>query len=500
MPTPTALSAKQQTELTMLISSRKWSAAKIFLKKNVAAKASAASNDDDGTPKPTLGLYLLHLALRSMAPLSIIAILLDPARGGHRLSVTTPESSTGMLPLHLACRYGASPSVVNLILMHHPSAIDVKDEADKTAMDYAKSPTYPQQSGTGQVEVVAVLKRAEGYQTIAAMVQRQAGAEMEQRLEMLEARHSQAGAKTFEGERQRHESELEQLREETQTKEEENRRLRQKLDLLRRGLELERSDRLRQEDERKARQASADGSVATLLGQLRQELYATQKWAVIMELEALAAKSTASNLERRLSHAEEDLAALKDATNQSVFSSMFGPAGTTEGTSAQRIRQLEELIDTKDEESVRLARRVAKLESMLQTANDTIENLENENDAFKERIKDLEDEAGEGAGSGSPAQRGRSRNAKSLESRDATEVVQPSENEVGDGNDDDDDDDAAPFYALEGMQTALKRAISGGEELMNKDLTQAKDKLSASGNPASPKSTASITSLFSACL
>lgn len=491
MSNPTALSAKQQAELTMLISSRKWSAAKIFLKKNLAAKASsssATSNNGGGTTKPTVGLYLLHLALRSMAPLSIVTILLDTTKGGHPLSITTPESSTGMLPLHLSCRYGAPPSVVNLILMHHPSAIDVKDESGKTAMDYAKSPTYPQQSGTNQMEVVAVLNRAEGYQTIAAMIQRRAGAEMEQRLEV----HSQDAAKKLEDTREQHQAEVEQLREEVQQTKKDNHRLRQKLDLLRRGLELERSDRVRQEHATKSRQASADGSMATLLGQLRQELYATQKWAVVMELEALAAKSTATNLERRLSHAEEDLAALRAETNQSVFSSMFGSttSSSTEDTSIQRIRELEELIDTKDDEGVRLARRVAKLEGMLQKANDTIEDLENENDAFKELILELEDEEGEGTASGSHTRRGRSRIAKSLESRDPTEVVQPSGKKG--------DDDAAPIYALEEMQIALKRALSGGEELVSKDLKQAKDKLSVS-DAASPKSATPITSLFSVC-
>ena len=376
--------------------------------------------------------------------------------------------------------------------MHHPSAIDVKDESGKTARDYAKSPTYPQQSGTNQVEVVAVLNRAEGYQTIADMIHRQAGAEMEQRLELLEAKHTKELTTKLEDTNHQHETDTDQLRKEVQRKEKENSRLQQKLDLLRRGLELERSDRVRQEDELKSRQASADGTMATLLGQLRQELYATQKWAVIMELEALAAKSTATNLERRLTHAEEDLAAMREASNQSVFSSMFGSTSSTEETSVQRIRELEELIDTKDEEGVRLARLVAKLEGIVQKANDTIENLETENDAFKERIAELEDEEGEGAASGSHARRGRSRNAKSLESRDATEVVQPSEKEAGDA--------AAPFYALEDMQTALKRALSGGEELMSKDLAQAKDKLSAPDAAASPKSATSIISLFSVCL
>ena len=267
------MSSNQAAELTKLISSRKWSAAETFLE---ASDASAS--------KPTFGLYLIHLALRSMAPLSIVATLLDTTRGGHPLSVTTPESATGMLPLHLACWYGAPPSVVDLILMHHPSAIDVKDEFGKTPMDYAKK-----QTGKSRTDVIAVLNRAERYETIATMIHRQAGAEMQ---ELLETKHSKE--------------------------------------------------------------------------QLRKELYATQKWAVVMELEALAAKNTASNLERRLAHAKEDLAALQ---NQSVFSSMFGSTSSTEETSARRIRELEELIDAKDGDGVRLARRVAELEGMLQKAN-----------------------------------------------------------------------------------------------------------------------------------
>ena len=351
------MSSNQAAELTKLISSRKWSAAETFLE---ASDASAS--------KPTFGLYLIHLALRSMAPLPIVAILLDTTRGGHPLSVTTPESATGMLPLHLACWYGAPPSVVDLILMHHPSAIDVKDEFGKTPMDYAKK-----QTGKSRAEVIAVLNRAEKYETIATMIHRQAGAEMQ---ELLESKHSTE--------------------------------------------------------------------------QLRQELYATQKWAVVMELEALAAKNTASNLARRLAHAKEDLAALQ---NQSVFSSMFGSTSSTEETSARRIRELEELIDAKDGDGVRLARRVAELEGMLQKANDA------------------------------------------NESRDAIEVVQTNEKE----EDDAEDDDVEPLYASEDMQMFLKRDMDGGEELVSKDLTKAKDKLSTS-DAASPKAATSMPSLFSVCL
>ena len=362
------MSSNQAAELTKLISSRKWSAAETFLEKN----SSAAKASDASASKPTFGLYLLHLALRSMAPLPIVAILLDTTRGGHPLSVTTPESATGMFPLHLACWYGAPLSVVDLILMHHPSAIDVKDEFGKTPMDYAKK-----QTGKSRKEVIAVLNRAEAYQTIATMIHRQAGAEMQ---ELLESKNSKE--------------------------------------------------------------------------QLRQELYATQKWAVVMELEALAAKNTASNLERRLAHAKDDLAALQ---NQSVFSSMFGSKNSTEETSVQRIRELEELIDAKDGDGVRLARRVAELEGMLQKANDAVGNLE--------------------------------------ESRDNIEVAQTSEKE----EDDAEDDDVEPLYASEDMQMFLKRDMDGDEELVSKDLTKAKDKLSTS-DAASPKAATSMPSLFSVCL
>ena len=491
---PSALSAKQQAELTMLITSRKWSATKLLLKKISAQGSSTSETNTNGkgeaSSKATVGLYLLHLALRSMAPLSIVTILLDATAVGHPLSITTPESSTGMLPLHLACRYGAPPSVVNLILMHHPSAVDVRDGADRTAVDYAKGPTYPQQSGTGQVEVVAVLDRAEGYQAIATMIQRRAGAEMEHRLGVLEAKHTREMTNKLDEAKRQHEAETDELREEMQRKEKENARLQQKLELLRRGLELERSDRARHDDETKSRQASADGSMANLLGQLRQELYATRKWAVVMELEAMAAKSSANNMERRLSYAEEDLTALREANRP--FSSIF--SSPKEDTAAVRIHELEDIIDTKDEEGVRLARRVAKLEGMVQTANDTIENLERQNDLAQGRIAELKDgrEGNRSTASGSHASRGRSRVAKSLESRDTNDVVQT-------GDDEEDGHNAAPFNALEDMQTALKRALSGGEELLSTDVSKAKDTLSTS-NVASPMSATSIASLFSVCL
>jgi hypothetical protein len=140
--------------------------------------------------------------------------------------------------------------VVDLILQRHPSAIDVKDDAGKTALDYAKNPTCRQQSKVGQVEVVAVLNRAEGYQSIAKMIQEQAGKDVCQQREQLQQAEKKMG-------------------------------------LLRRGLELE-----------LGRQEHADGSMTTLLGKLKHELYASRKNTVMKELEALTAVGTANNLER----------------------------------------------------------------------------------------------------------------------------------------------------------------------------------------------------------
>lgn len=330
-----------QAELTALISTRKWEEVIKHLPRIANSGESKASGS---CPNPTIGLFLLHLALRFMAPLSVVSVLLDPTRGGHPLSITTPESSTGMLPLHLACQHGASPSVVDLILQRHPSAIDVKDDAGKTAMDYAKNPACPQQSKVGQVEVVAVLNRAEGYQTIAKMIQEQAGKDVCRQREQLQQAEKKMG-------------------------------------LLRRELELE-----------LGRQEHADGSMTTLLGQLKNELHASRKDAVMKDLVASTAVGTANNLERQLAQVKEELAAEKEAnSHQSIFS-MFGTA-TKDSTAIARIRQLEATIDAKEEDKVRLTQQVTMLERMLQTTTKSIELLESQNASFQEEIVALQNEA-----------------------------------------------------------------------------------------------------------
>ena len=149
--------------------------------------------------------------------------------------------------------------MVDLILQRHPSAIDVKDDAGKTAMDYAKNPACLQQSKVGQVEVVAVLNRAEGYQTIAKMIQEQAGKDVCQQREQLQQAEKKMG-------------------------------------LLRRELELE-----------LGRQEDADGSMTTLLGQLKHELHASRKDAVMKDVVASTAVGTANNLERQLAQVKEEL-------------------------------------------------------------------------------------------------------------------------------------------------------------------------------------------------
>jgi hypothetical protein len=337
--------ANHQAELTMLISSQKWPAVEKLLKKIMR-------NAEDST-KPVFGLYLLHLALRSMAPLSIIAVLLDTSKGGNPLSISTPESSTGMLPLHLACRYGASAAIVDVILLHYPSAADVKDEAGKTAKDYAKNPTSPQPR---TAEIKNVLNRAGGYQTIADMVQRRAAAEMEERWELMQAKMEQTTK-----ERDRLQQQLESI----------------PLFLNKKGVELERS-----KTGRRNRQADADEPMINQLGQLKQELYATRKATVVQELEAMSAKGTAHGLKKNLLHAIEDLdTARKGAANNntppSLLSSFFGNSAQDEAVAAatSKINQLEVTISLKEEEGVQLARRVVQLERLLQKANATIEGL-----------------------------------------------------------------------------------------------------------------------------
>ena len=246
-----------------------------------------------------------------------------------------------MLPLHLACKYGASPSVVDLILQRHPSAIDVKDDAGKTALDYAKKPTCPQQSKVGQVEVAAVLNRAEGYQYIAKMIQEQAGKDVCQQREQLQQAEKKMG-------------------------------------LLRRGLELE-----------VGRQAHADGSMTTLLGKLKHELYASRKNTVMKEIEALTAVGTANNLEKQLAQVKEELAAEKEANSRRSKFSMFDTA--TKDSQIAKIRQLEATINAKEEDKVQLNQRVTKLEGMLQTTTKTIELLEKQN-ASLEKIVALQNE------------------------------------------------------------------------------------------------------------
>jgi len=340
--------ANHQAELTMLISSQKWPAVEKMLKKIMR-------NAEDST-KPVFGLYLLHLALRSMAPLSIIAVLLDTSKGGNPLSISTPESSTGMLPLHLACRYGASPAIVDVILLHYPSAADVQDEAGKTAKDYAKNPAKnPTSPQPRTAEIKNVLKRAGGYQTIADMVQRRAMAEMEERWELMQAKMEQTTK-----ERDRLQQQLESI----------------PLFLNKKGVEMESSKTGRQN-----RQADADETMINQLGQLKQELYATRKATVVQELEALSAKGTAHGLKKDLLHTIYLDTARKGAANNntppSLFSSFFGNSAQDEAVAAatSKIHQLEVAISLKEEEGVQLARRVAKLERLLQKANATIEGL-----------------------------------------------------------------------------------------------------------------------------
>ena len=96
----------------------------------------------------------LHFAVRSNsveASVTLLEAYPDAAR---------KKESKGKLPLHLACQWGASPDVVDRLLMSYPESIYDGDDDGKLPMDHAEGMKAHTANRTG---IIAVLECGPAY-------------------------------------------------------------------------------------------------------------------------------------------------------------------------------------------------------------------------------------------------------------------------------------------------------------------------------------------------